>query len=278
MSRLLEESLRRWRERGWTLSVLWGDRQRYGTFGWETCGIKCTATLSRRSLERGGIRPAAVEEVDPRDPATVRRLRDWHATLEYRIERPHFGLQLKREGLRVFVGEDGYLLSRGDYGDLRVSEIASPTHREPELIAGVFGLTFAGAAHVELGPGECDRLARVVASMGGWGMGAQGMFRIVDWPGLLRDLRPILAQQAAGLPAFALSIGCCWRETTEWATVEWDGAECAVEARREGEGIEIELPTLTGLLFGGPLPQPPGLGFFGRLLPVPVHVPALDHV
>ena len=278
MSRLLEASLLRWREWGWRLSALWGDRQRYGSFGWETCGLKYTATLTRRSLERNGIRPAEVEEVGPRDPAVAARLRALHATLDYRVERPHFDLQLSREGVRVLLGPDGYLLSRGDYGDLRVSEIVSPTRREPELILGAMNRVFADSAHLDFGLGERERLARAIAAMSGWQLGTQGMLRIVDWPGLLRDLRPLLASRAVGLAPFCVCIGCRWREETEWATVEWDGAALSTEARRVGDGTEIELPTLTGLVLGSPHPVPPALGAFASLLPIPVHVPALDRV
>jgi len=278
MARLLEESIPRWRELGWTLSALWGDRQRYISFGWETCGLKYTVTLNRRSLDRNGIQAAEVEEVGPRDPGVVARLCELQGALAYRSERPHFDLQLRREGIRVFLGPDGYLLARGDYGDMRVSEIVSPTHREPELVAGALNRTFAGAAHVDLGPGDCERLVRLVETMSGWQLGTQGMLRILNWPGLLRDLQPLLQQRAAGLPSFSVCVGCRWRDETEWATVSWDGAQLAVDAERAGEGIAVDLPTLTGLLLGSPHPMPPELGAFARLLPVPVHVPALDRV
>jgi len=278
MSRLLEESIPRWRERGWALSGLWGDRQRYGSFGWETCGLKYTVSVSRRSLERNGIQAAPIEEVDPRDPTVVERVRALHSTLVYRAERPHLGLQLGREGVRVFLGPDGYLLSRGDYGDLQVSEVVSPSGREPELIAGALERAQTGVARVDMGAGELPRLARVTQAMGGWHLGVQGMFRILDWPGLLRDLAPWLAERALGLPPFSACIGCRWREATGWATIAWDGEELTVSAERREEGVEVELPMLTGLVLGSPHPMPPELGLFGRLLPVPVHVPGLDRV
>ncbi|MBM3472918.1 MAG: GNAT family N-acetyltransferase [Armatimonadetes bacterium] len=278
MSRMLEASIGLWRERGWTLSPLWGDRQRYGSFGWASCGLKYTVTVTRRSLDRDGIQTAEVEEVDPRDPLVVEQLRGLHATLAFRIERPRFDLKLRREGVRVFLGPDGYLLSRGDYGDMRIAEIVSPTRREPELIAGALNCTHAGIAHVEFGAGERERLARVTSVMSGWQVGPQGMVRILNWPRLLSELRPLLAQRAVGLPPFAACVGCRWREETEWATVEWDGADLAVAAERSGEGIEIDLPTLTGLMLGSPHPMPTELGAFARLLPIPVHVPTLDRV
>lgn len=278
MSRLLEESLARWRERGRTLAGLWGDRQRYGAFGWEACGLRYTVNLSRRSLERLGLVAAEIEEVDPRDPHVVFRLTEWHGALPHRIERRHFALQLRREGVRVFLGPDGYLLARGDYGDLRVSEVASPGGREPELILGGMDRTFAGGANVEFGPGDRRRLARVTDAMSGWQVGIQGMWRIVDWPRLLGELQPLLARHARGLPPFAACVGCRWRGETDWGTVEWDGAEVHVAARRSGEGVEVDLPTLTGLLLGSPHPMPEALGLFARLLPIPVHVPGLDRV
>jgi hypothetical protein len=278
MSALLEASIQRWRERGWTLAALWGDRQRYGAFGWETCGLKYVLSVTHRSLERHGIAAAEVGEVDRLDPTAVERVRALHATLPCRVERPDLALKLSREGVRVFLGPDGYLLSRGDYGELQVSELASPAGREPELIAGALQWARTGSARVEVGPGELERLARVTQVMSGWSAGPQGQLRILSWPGLLRDLRPLLAERAAGLAPFAVCIGCWWKDETEWAAIEWDGDAMAISEERKGRAIEIGLPTLTGLMFGSPHPLPPELGLFGRLLPVPLHVPLLDHV
>jgi hypothetical protein len=60
--------------------------------------------------------------------------------------------------------------------------------------------------------------------------------------------------------------------------VEWDGGELAVSPERRGEGFEVDLPWLTGLVLGGPFTAPRELGALARLLPVPVHIPSLDRV
>ena len=278
MTKLLAESIRRWRERGWTLSALWGDRQRYGSFGWETCGLKYTARLSARSLERAGIEPSAVEEVDPADPAVVERVAELHQMMPCRVERPEFALNLRRDGIRVFLGTDGYLLSGGDYGDLGVSEIVSPTDRAPELIAGAMDRARTGSANVDFCPGDIDRLARVVDVMSGWHCGTQGMLRIVDWPGLARDLQPWLQERAEGMASFEQSVGCRWEGETEWVTIEWDGEALSVSDGQGANAVELELPRLTGLLFGSPLSGMEALEPLAQLLPVPVHIPGLDHV
>ncbi len=274
MSRLMEESIRRWRERGWPLSVLWGNRQRYCHFGYETCGLKYSIEVNRRSLDRNGIRAVEVQQADATDPDVVSFVAQLHGTLEYRCERPQLALQLRRSGVRIFLGPDGYLLLNRD----RVTEIVSPTGREPELVAGVLDWTGWGNVHVDLGPGEKARLRRLVDVMSGWHVGAQGMFRIVNWLGLLAALRPLLEQRAAGLPAFSQSIGCRWQDDVEWATIAWDGQALSVEPAQGPDAVEIGSPRLTALVFGGPHAGAEQLGGFARLLPVPIHIPGLDHV
>ncbi|NLN18810.1 MAG: hypothetical protein GX162_05980 [Firmicutes bacterium] len=44
--------------------------------------------------------------------------------------------------------------------------------------------------------------------------------------------------------------------------------------------LDVELcnPRLSGLLFGGPFGDTRQLGLFGHLLPIPIHIPNIDHV
>ncbi|MCX7599132.1 MAG: GNAT family N-acetyltransferase, partial [Armatimonadetes bacterium] len=112
MSRLMQEAVRRMREGGWPLSVLWGDRQRYSSFGYESAGLLYVLRVTRRGLGWEKIQPAPIEEPDARDSATVEFLRQAHATMEYRVERPRLDLQVLRPHVRLFTGDDGYLISR----------------------------------------------------------------------------------------------------------------------------------------------------------------------
>jgi len=280
MSRLMEEAVQRMRDWGWPLSVLWGDRQRYSSFGYETAGVLHILRVTRRTLGWQALHPAPVEERDPRDPAAVEFVRQVHATMEYRVERPWLDLQLLRPQVRLFTGPDGYLLSRREVaGDLAGVEVVSPTGREAELILGALDITFGNAADVELpASGAClHRLARVMDHY--WQARPQGMFRIVDWPALLTALAPWFAQRAAtvGVPAFSTVIGCRWKQEVQWARVTWDGQDLGVE-KVTAPGIEVEARELAGLLLGGPHGDPACLGPLGMLLPVPVHIPSLDHV
>lgn len=280
MSRLMQEAVHRMRQWGWPLSVLWGDRQRYSSFGYETAGVLYILRVTRRTLRWEGVQPAAVEERDARDPAAVEFLRQVHATMEYRVERPRLDLQLLRPQVRIFTGDDGYLISRREYaGDLAAVEVVSPTGREAELILGALDITYGNAAEVELPAmgASLDRLARVMEHY--WQVRPQGMCRIVDWHGLLTALAPWLAQRAAavGAPRFSVAIGCRWKEEVDWARLTWDGQDLTVEKADSGD-VEFDARKLAGMVLGGPHGDPAQLGALGLLLPVPVHIPSLDHV
>jgi GNAT superfamily N-acetyltransferase len=279
MSKLLDESLQRMRNAGWSLSVLWGDRQRYGSFGWETCGMGYRLHITRRAMEWAKVPPANVTEADPRDPAVVEYVRGLHAGLQYRLERPRFALQLRRRNVRIFTAPEGFLLTTSDTpGDISVLEMASPAGKEASIILGTLIRCFGNAASVELSPGDTDRLDRLSQVMSHWSIAPQGMFRIINWPGLLRSLQPLLTLKAQGLPPFESCVGCQWGDEIEWATAIWDGRELAIEEKRRGEGVAVELRKLTALVLGGPQQGREALGGLGWLLPVPLHIPSLDHV
>lgn len=279
MSKLMETSIGIMAERKMPLSVLWGDRQRYGHFGYEHCGLRYKLDLNRRSLERARIKPAIIEEVDPGDPSVVTRVRQLHSTLKYRVERKFFDLVLIRfGGVRVFLGDEGYLISQGQYssGDLVLEEVVSPTGREPELVLGAMNRTFAQKASLELEAISTPSQRRLYEAASYWTVAPQGMFRIVDWPRLACALSPYFAQAATKLPPFEISIGCQWQGKVQVATITWDGSNFT---SREGRGaasyVELEEPQLVGALLGGPF-FTKSLGLFGRLLPVPIHIPYLD--
>ncbi len=281
MGRLLEDAIVRMRDKGMPLSALWGDQQRYGSFGWEKCGIAYTLGLNRRSLGWNKIEAAPVKEVDPGGAEALAAVERLHPTLEFRVERPFLPLQLRRVGIRMFVGPDGYLISSGDTaGDLRVQEVVSPTSREPEIILGAMNIVYAETAYVELGPYEGGRTDRLVAVMNWWSARDQAMFRIVDWPALLKAVAPTLTEAAARaeLAPFRAVYSCRWGEEVEHAAVEWDGAELSAESATAAGEYAMDARLLVAALLGGPHGARPRLGPLGRLLPLPLHIPSLDHV
>lgn len=278
MSQLMEKSIERMAEWGWSLSVLWGDTQRYGNFGYARAGLELRLDVNARTMK--GVTPATLEEVDLADLDVAANIEALYRQLPYRTDRPRFPYRLQRPNLRGFLGDDGYVIVRGDRGgNQTIIELASPTGKEPELVRGVLELTYGSAATLFLEAEPSDRLARLqnVANM--WSVHPQGLFRIVDWPLFMEQVAPLLEQRAQGLPPFQISIGARWQDECTVVSLNWDGERLQVTPGREAEPyVELELRRLTRLMLGAPGEDGRELGAFARLLPVPVHVPHLDHV
>lgn len=279
MTRLLEESLRGMREEGSDFSVLWGNRQRYGSFGYELCGGQYHLVYSKRSFERGNVKPEAVMEVEPADPEVIERIRCLHQTLSCRVERPCLPSQLKRLGLRIFVGSSGYLISNREFsGDLYVEEVISPEGEEAGLIYGALNCTFGSRAHLCVEAAHSPRNRRLFGACESWSISPQAMFRIVNWSSFMLKLRPVLEQLAVDLPPFGMSIGCKDGETLDVVSVEWNGKKMTVVPKKgSGSYVELDVRELTSLVFGGP-PASKDLGTFGLLLPVPVFIAQMDAI
>ncbi|MBI3946924.1 MAG: GNAT family N-acetyltransferase [Armatimonadetes bacterium] len=282
MTRLMTEALRRMREDGWPLSSLGGDRQRYAHFGYETCGTRYHVQVTPRSLAGRGVPPASIEEVDVNGDGVLERVCAAYRSLGYRVDRRHLN-RLRWTpggygGARVFLGDDGYLMcarrNPPEGESLRIMEVVSPTGREAGLILALLELTSCSRATVEVEPGSEERMVRLLQVAGSWGSGPGRMYRIVDWVRLLQGLQPILEERAADLPPFALSVGCRWQESLDVATIEWDGCRMSIQEGKRCAGyVELEERFLVAQVVGGPYPRHEPLGLFGRLLPVPVHVP-----
>lgn len=278
MSQLMERSIERMAERGCPLSVLWGDTQRYGHFGYARAGLELRIDMNRRSL--GGVSAAQVEEVDLSDPKVAQKIQGLYQTSPYRTDRPRFEYRLRRPNLRGFLSEDGYVIVHGyTSGNPSIIEIVSPTGREPELVLGVMERTYGSSATLVVEAVPSHRLARLFETSSVWSVHPQGLFRIIDWSVFLTQIAPLLEEKAQGLAPFQTAVGARWKDECTVMTVAWDGHKLSVAPGREAEHyVEVELRQLTRLVLGAPGDICAELGPLGRLLPVPLHVPRLDRV
>lgn len=275
MSRLLRHVIGRMKERGYPLSGLGGDRQRYNAFGWDLAGMKYTLTFTHRSMERAGVVPAEVEEVTPQEASfEVERLL---GTIPLRVERKRTLPAIDRPGVRAWLSEDGYVLSKGEaFGPHQILELASPTGREPELIRAVMERSFSGEVSLQMSAWDEERLARLMPSAAGWGAGPDWCYRIVDLAGLLKAYRGWLEGRAKGVAPFELSVGIRFQDEVQQATIFLRDGKPEVARGRHAD-MYFELDALEGVrtLLGGPSRR---LGNLSALLPLPIHIPPLDHV
>ncbi len=280
MSKLLNHVIGVMREQGHPVSGLRGDRQRYGMFGWGSAGLIYHLDLSRRSLDWNRVEPVHIEETNPDE--TLKVVERFHTHPVCHTHRPNLALQLRRQGLRIWVAEDGYAIVSGeDRRNLSVVELVSTSGREAGMIYAMLDCTFGDNASWTLSVWEQERLVRLLPCVSRWSAVSDWQYRIISLSGLLTSCRTFMQQRASGLRDFEVSIGIREHDRVDIATIAVrDGSVEITPDRTSQEYLELDPVAAARLFFGG-IPGisydeiPPGLA---GLLPVPIHVPELDHV
>ncbi len=283
MTALLAAAETHMRDLGFPLSILGGDRQRYGWCGWENGGQRTTFTLTPRSL---GHADAADMDLP------LRRLR-WDAatrSLIWGLERQRpYGTERSLADLRHrFERTSREAWGCRDAGRFAYVVLGGPAHQahpyerldefggDPALVLSMVRQLMArhevASLRAVVGPHGPDlALLRPVASY--WHVEADGMVRILDLAALVAQLGPVLKRRCRRL-------GAC-------GTIEFAMADSRQRATlRLGPGglrrVRLSDRDMVTLFFGL---HPAGEAFAGGpaarldgLLPVPLFVPPLDHV
>jgi predicted N-acetyltransferase YhbS len=283
MSRLLEEAIGRMRRAGYPLSILWGDRQRYGRFGWERGGLRNSLSLSARQLgaPSAAERRLRMEPFSP-DPALCRRLRALDLDHPYGVERPLADIPdlLARVGRQTWICREGrrfaYLVlqregrqRRGQYELL--DEAGGDADLARSMLRVLLSRSNLAWLQASAGPNPLQ-LDLLLPGSAYWTRECSCMIKILDLQGLLDSLRPLLWRRAkaAGVRGrFHLYA---------------PGHEARLElGAGKRQQVELGEGELVGLLFGlHPLaerwPGVKSLGPLGRLLPLALHVPTLNYI
>lgn len=278
MSMLLDRAAELMEERGWPLSVLWGDRQRYHSFGWDGAGLKYSLTIERRTLDRAKAKASDIEEVSAEEAIqTIERL---HTILPLRVKRGQFLAILKKPFLRKWLGEKGYVISSGDdHQPPRILEVASPMGKERELIMGVMEKCFQDSATIYVNAFDSDRLGRLLEVASAWTIEPEGQFRIIDLAGFLEPFGELFSRRSGRLRDFDLAVGLKFRDKVDAATVSVkNGTFNATRGRATSNYVELDECDGVRLFLGGPSAYLGNASSLTPLLPLPLHIPEIDHV
>ena len=278
MSTLLRHAIRRMRAEGYAVSGLGGDRQRYNAFGWEWSGLVYGLRFTTRSMTKAGVRPAAVREVFSDEAIPV--IEGHQRSMTCRVERHALDLLVKKQNLRFWISDDGYVIGAGEN---RFShsflEVASTAGAEPELIMGAMERLYAGEGTIMVSAWAGGALARLMRCAASWTGYPDWCYRIVSLERLFERFRPLIEKRAEALADFECSLAIRDEEFPEAVTVCVRGGRLEIQS---GIGarplIELDAVSAARVILGGPEIQadvPPGLK---NLLPLPLHVPQLDHV
>lgn len=115
MKKILGLAISRMAAGDYAFSILWGDRQRYGNFGWELGGRNLVVNLTPRSLLWKGIKPLKGEGYNGHSEETE-KIMALHEREALRAERSgkDYSLLMQRAGTETWIGNSSYLvLSEG---------------------------------------------------------------------------------------------------------------------------------------------------------------------
>jgi GNAT superfamily N-acetyltransferase len=303
MSAMLNDAIERMARAGYALSVLGGDRQRYGWFGWENGGAKNVFELTPRLL--GG--PSKEERALPLQrfsPSTgealCRRLSRLTSSRPYWVARPLVEVAplFGRRDRETWVCEAGRRLAYVTCGGAnrqprpyqRLDEFGGDGELALGMVRHLMRRFRLDNLTVTTGPNP-DEVSLIQPFSSDWRRSCDGMIKIVDLPTLVRQLGPLLLRRAR-----TAKVGGSFRfEMT-------DSKQVALLNLGKGPDHRLAMPDRSFVhLFFGMLPlaesldalgdptaaavncQPAvggriALGKLAGILPLPLYVPPLNHI
>jgi predicted N-acetyltransferase YhbS len=301
MSGMLRAGIQDTDERGIPVSILWGDRARYGRFGWEEAGRQIELGVSRRhfgdpewsDVELGELVGLGKDTKWPPDLGDrLGRIQQRYAGRLFRAVDEHLGLITSPRYRTVWV-------TQGDHEAYAVVEAGEKPRRllevcgDPDLLAGLLGHLMKGSSEglslitsTEPSPAEqmmIDNADYVKIS-------ATGKARIHDLAALLTCYEPWWAKQRRfGSGSVVLAMQDESGAELQTVALRWTPQQVTVQRLKPGERpedagvIAADRRGLTRLLFG-PLPPKPALAHVSEvwrvaeIFPVPLYVPPLERV
>lgn len=285
MGRLLQEGIRIMRQRAYDLSILGGDRQRYGWFGWENAGIRTVFELSKRtvgspsaaerglSLTRNPVLDSALRrrirmESERRQVGVVRAPR----TIEPLLCRTSRDLWVVRDGRRF-----AYLVLGGARHRARPYERVDEAGGDRDLVHAALRVLMARyrlhSLRAIAGPDPLDiQLYEPISSA--WNIASDMMVNLLEPGNLLSKLEPLVRQraQARKVAGQFYFLGPNKEPWGRWG----------LGAKRRYELVLSERE-LVRMCFGHmPLENAwsslSGVDLLARILPLKLFVPPLNHV
>lgn len=301
MSGMLRAGIRDTDERGVPLSILWGDRARYGHFGWEEAGRQIDLGISRRHFSDPGWASADIGEFVGlgKDSQTPSDLGDRLARIQQRYSRrllrpldEQVGLISSPRYRTVWVEEgddEAYVVLESGAKPRQLLEVGG----SPGLLAALLGHLMRESSdrwRITIGTEPHPAEQMLIDRADSVQICATGKARIHDLAALLACYEPWWAQRrrfGSGAVVLAMEDDSGAEEQT--VGLRWTPRSVRVRRLEPGERlpdtavIAADRRGLTRLVFGPlapelALPDSPGVWRVSELFPLPLYVPPLERV
>ncbi len=261
------------------VSVLWGDRQRYGRFGWETAGEKARIRFTKKGLMDYLQENQTVTQVNPLEGTEIVKILYNRGSCW--IERKNLKELLSKRDNRIWICKNGYLCGNTSGRTLIVSEVFSGSGDELSLMASVMEWCFVESAQICLSMAD-NRLEKFIDSCASWELVHEGMFRINSNYLFLTKVKPVLQERLRknGTDNFEIAVKIVFLEKEKIIKFAYKNGKLNIfEKEKSINAIEITWREWTRFLLGGPLSinTRNKLKGLSCMFPIYIHIPVLDH-
>jgi predicted N-acetyltransferase YhbS len=290
MSLLLVAALRRMQTAGHAISILGGDRQRYGWFGWENGGVRRRYLLTRRMLGAPSRteRQLRLTRFDP-DKASIRRkIHRLSSEKSYGVAHSAADVAplLDRVGRETWIVEDSdrfaCICLGGPNRHNRPYERVDAVFGDRELIVSGLRCMMARFRREQLwalgGPDPEDAAIFEPVSAS-WITEDDGMIRILDLPRLVKQLAPEIARLRRLTGTRAPDLQIRLSDLGQTATLSGGSGKSRICKMTSLQAVQL-LFGARSLLTTGLVDLLPKtvIGPWSAILPLPLHVPAIHHI
>ena len=257
MGQLMRHCVEAMREEGYPLSWLGGQRQRYGYYGYEKCGINYQLSLAPNNVRHVfgdgdlGIEFRPLERQDRTHLQGVIGLHDAQPIRGVRPRDRFYNMLLSwYHKPHIAISPDsrmiGYVVANGN-GD-RITEILAVNEGEPELQIAAAWVQQHGEATFDLAPSN-RLLPKLAAVCGGMSVHSSGNWQVFDWAAALDAL---LKAQGTLIP---LTDGAVVIEIADYGKVLLEVAGGSARCIRSDAAPALQTDAFTAMrLLFGPLP------------------------
>jgi len=286
MTKLMKAAIRKMKADGYSLSILWGDRQRYGHFGYETVGRLTLFRVSLRSLKvEAKVSETPFERFYGEDEL-LSKIIQAHEREPIRILRSRrtYELLFNIPYLMTYVSDEGaYISYMRERTPQRVIEYGGSGEGVVSLIYSIlkaFNREFGTSSVEVMTPyypyNTFLKLRKVCCSLTTI---PEAMVKILDLVKLFKEYSPYLEGISEKL---RLDVVFEIKETSSKAKLTLDHGQVSVEAGGSADlVVSLEERDMAKLIFDGPettsLPSSKR-ALLKTFLPLPLHVWPLDHI